>query len=372
MQVKAALLFDSPGKWEVCDVELDEPHEHEVLVRMVASGLCHSDAHYMTGDNTAPPLPFCGGHEGAGIVEALGPSVSGLAVGDHVVLSFIPACGRCRMCAKGRQNLCDLGRFIQAGPQIDGTYRMHHNGRDVHEFLMIGTFSPWSVVSEYNCVKVDDDLPLETLCLLGCGVGTGWGSAVNSAQVHPGDTVIVMGVGGIGINAVQGASHAGATTLIAVDPVALKRETALALGATHAFANIAEAADFARSVTNGQGADSAIVTVDVVKGEHVADAFAAIGKAGTVVVTGIAASKHQMGIPVSLLELVGSQKRIQGSLYGASSPTLDIPRQVQMYRSGQLKLDELVTRRYQLNEINEAYGDLFAGRNIRGVVVHQH
>lgn len=365
-------MFESPGKWEVCDVEVDPPREHEVLVRMVASGLCHSDAHYITGDLPATALPFAGGHEGAGVVEAVGPSVSALAVGDHVVLAFIPACGRCVMCGSGHQNLCDLGSLIQTGPQLDGTYRMHLGERDVSQFLMISTFSNWSVVPEHNCVKVPNDVPLETLCVLGCGVGTGWGSAVNAAEVGPGDTVIVMGVGGIGINAVQGARHAGATRIIAVDPVAFKRDSALTLGATHAFEDIAAAAEFARSVTNGQGADSAVVTTDVVTGEHVAAAFSAIRKAGTVVVTGIAALQRSMGIPVNLLELVTYQKRIQGALFGATNPTVDIPRQVRMYQEGQLKLDELITHRYRLDEINQGYDDLFAGRNIRGVVVHEH
>jgi S-(hydroxymethyl)glutathione dehydrogenase/alcohol dehydrogenase len=366
MKCRAALLFESPGAWKVSEVDLDPPHEHEVLLRMVATGLCHSDAHYLTGDLT-PPLPMCGGHEGAGIVEEVGPGVRGLAVGDQVVISFIPGCGRCKPCATGHQNLCDMGAFIQRGPQLDGTYRMHHEGQDIHQFLMISTFSEYSVVSEWNCVKVPDDVPLETMCLLGCGVGTGWGSAVNSAEVEPGHVVIVAGIGGVGINAVQGAKHAGASTIIAVDPLAFKREKAQEMGATHAYDNFDEASEYAKSVTNGQGADSAILTIDLVTGEHVGQAFSAIRKGGTVVVTGMS-RPDQNTIPVSLLELAGSQKRIQGSLYGAGSPSYDIPRQVEMWRAGQLKLDELITRRYPLDGINEAYDDMFAGRNIRGVV----
>jgi Zn-dependent alcohol dehydrogenase len=244
---------------------------------------------------------------------------------------------------------------------------MHYEGRDIVQFLMISTFSEYSVVPEYSVVKVPDDVPLETMCLLGCGVGTGWGSAVNSAEVEPGHVVIIMGIGGVGINAVQGAKHAGASTIIAVDPVAFKREKAQEMGATHAFDNVGEATELAMSLTNGQGADSAILTIDLVTGEHVGQGFAAIRKGGTVVVTGMS-RRDQNNIPVSLLELAGSQKRIQGSLYGASSPSYDIPRQVEMWRAGQLKLDELITRRYPLDGINEAYDDMFAGRNIRGVV----
>jgi Zn-dependent alcohol dehydrogenase len=180
-------------------------------------------------------------------------------------------------------------------------------------------------------------------------------------------TVIVMGIGGIGINAVQGAAHAGATNIVAVDPVAFKREKALEFGATHAFEGIAEADAFAKSVTNGQGADSAIVTIGVVKGEHVGQAFSAIRKAGTVVVTGLG-DITEVGLPVSLAELTLFQKRIQGSLFGASSPSADILRQAQMYRDGKLKLDELITREYSLDEVAKGYEDMHAGKNIRGLI----
>ncbi len=367
MKTRAAVMFESPGRWEIVEVDLDPPKAQEVLVKLVATGLCHSDAHYMTGDMPVHQLPLCGGHEGAGIVEAVGPGVTSVAPGDHVVLAFIPGCGRCRMCASGRQNLCDLGAHLMAGPQLDGTYRMHHEGRDVCQMVLISTFAERTVVPEFSVVKIADDVPLETVCLLGCGVGTGWGSAVNSAEVAPGDVVIVMGIGGIGINAVQGARHAGATTIVAVDPVAFKREKAQEMGATHAFDNIGDATEFVHSITNGQGADSAIVTIGVVLGEHIAQGFDAIRKGGTVVVTGVPRF-DQLSIPVNPMMLVGFQKRIQGSLYGACSPSRDIPRQVEMYRAGQLKLDELITRRYTLEQINEAYDDMFAGRNIRGVI----
>jgi NDMA-dependent alcohol dehydrogenase len=371
MKSRAAVLFDSPGRYEVRDVELDPPKDHEVLVRMVASGLCHSDVHYLVGDQ-ACITPMCPGHEGAGVVEAVGPGVVGLAPGDHVVASFIPSCGRCRYCAGGKSNLCRMGAIMMAGPQADGTYRMHLDGRDIHQFLTISTLSAWSVMSEHSLVKIPDDVPLETVCLLGCGVGTGFGSAVNAADVHPGDVVIVMGVGGVGINAVPGAAIAGATAVIAVDPVALKQTVALKVGATHAFGHISEAAEMARSLTDGQGADSAIVTVDVPTGAHVAEAFDAVGKGGTVVVTGIASIKDTGGIPVSLGLLTGYQKRIQGALFGMCAPARDILRQVDMYRAGQLKLDELITQRYPIERINDAVDDLLAGRNIRGVIVHEH
>ncbi|MBU3702484.1 MAG: NDMA-dependent alcohol dehydrogenase [Acidimicrobiia bacterium] len=369
MRSRAAVLLESPGRYRVVDVEVDEPKDNEVLVRYVASGLCHSDVHFLTGDHHGP-LPFCAGHEGAGIVEAVGRGVATLRPGDHVVASFIPSCGRCRYCASGRMNLCQLGAHLQVGPMPDGTYRMHLDGQGLHQFLLISTFSQYAVVSEHSLVKVPDDLPLETLCLLGCGVGTGLGSSTNAAGVRPGDHVMIVGVGGVGASAVQGASIAGAAVIVAVDPVAFKREMAQKLGATHAFASMAEATDFMRSVTDGQGADAAVLAMGSPTNTDVAEAFAAIGKGGTVVVTGMAAATEPMGIPVHLLELGGMQKSIRGALFGMCNPPADILRQIDLYRAGRLKLDEMVTRRYRLDDIGVAVDDLLEGRNIRGVVVH--
>jgi S-(hydroxymethyl)glutathione dehydrogenase/alcohol dehydrogenase len=367
MKTRAALLMQQPGKWEVVDADLDDPKDHEVLVRMVASGLCHSDDHVAKADGIVAHFPYCGGHEAAGVIEAVGPGVSSLEVGDHVVSSFIPGCGRCRWCASGRQSLCVTGALMGKGTQLDGSYRMHYDGQDVARSSSTGAFSELSVMPETSCVKIPKRFELRSAALLGCAVPTGWGSAVNEAEVQPGDVVIVMGIGGIGINAVQGASHAGATRVIAVDPVALKRETALRLGATDAFASIDEAAELARELTDGQGADSTIVAVGVLTGEHVAEAVDSIRKAGTVVVTAVA-PRATVGIPVNLLMLAMYHKRIQGCLYGGMSPSGDIPRLLRMYEQGQLKLDELVSRTYTLDEINTGYEDMHAGRNIRGVI----
>jgi S-(hydroxymethyl)glutathione dehydrogenase/alcohol dehydrogenase len=365
------VVVKAPGAYEVVDMELDAPRQGELLVKLAASGLCHSDDHIATGDLIMDTYPMCGGHEGAGVVQEVGPHTLGFAEGDHVIFSFVPGCGRCRWCATGMQNLCDYGSRALAGSRVDApdSYRLHTlDGDPIGQMSGISTFAELTTVHVNSAVKIANDLPLQSVCLLGCCVGTGWGSAVNAAHVQPGETVIVMGVGGVGINAVQGASHAGAGHIIAVDPVAFKRETALRLGATHAVADIAEAKDLAKSMTNGQGADSAIVTVGVMKGEYIAQAFSAIRKAGTVVATAVGPS-GTIGIPVSLSELTLYQKRIQGALFGASSPSFDIPRQVQMYRDGQLKLDELVTTTYCLDDIAQGYEDMHAGKNIRGVVV---
>jgi NDMA-dependent alcohol dehydrogenase len=359
--------MQQPGKWEVVDTELDDPTDNEVLVRIAASGLCHSDDHVAKADGKISHLPYCGGHEGAGVVEAVGPGVRSLKPGDHIVTSFIPSCGRCRWCASGMQNLCDTGAGMMHGSQLDGTFRMHYQGKDVAQAAFVGTFSELSVMPEWSCIKIPERIPLLSAALVGCGVPTGWGSAVNAAEVQPGQVVIVMGIGGIGINAVQGAAHAGATRVIAVDPVKLKRDAALRLGATDAVASIEEAAELARSLTNGQGADSSIITVGVLTGEHIAQAFDAVRKAGTVVVTAVA-PMSTVGVPISPFMLSMFQKRIQGVLYGMMSPAKDVLRLLEMYERGQLKLDELVSRTYTLDEINTGYEDMHAGVNIRGVI----
>ena len=287
-----------------------------------------------------------------------------------MVFSFLSGCGRCRWCAKGMQNLCDNGAVILMGTRPDDptSYRMSLAGEPVGQICGLSTFSEYTTVHVDSAIKVDKALPLDKLCLLGCGVGTGWGAAVNSAEVYPGQTVIVMGIGGIGINAVQGAAHAGAAHIIAVDPVAFKRDSALNFGATQAVASMEEATEIGRSLTNGQGADSAIVTVGVTTGEHVAQAFAAIRKAGTCVVTGLG-KMMDIGVPISLVELVLYQKRLQGSLFGASSPSADIPWLIDLYVSGKLKLDELVTTTYRLDDIAQGFVDMHAGKNLRGVVL---
>ena len=372
MLTRAAILRESPGKFEIVDIELDEPRQDEIQVKMAATGLCHSDYHLRTGDAYASHYPFICGHEGAGIVEAVGPETSGWDVGDHVVFGFIPSCGQCRWCSEGMTNLCDLGAYLYRGSRFDDLdsfrYRLP-DGTSVGQSCGIGTFAERTTVSVDSAIKVDKDLPLDKLCLLGCGVGTGWGSAVYAAKTAPGDVVLVMGTGGVGINAVQGAAQAGAMAVIAVDPVEYKRDVALELGATHAFASMEEADRFAKSITNWQGADKAIVTVGSLEGSHIAEAMAAICKGGTVVLTAAAPHDYTGGIPVHPRELVNLQKRLVGALFGQCNARSDIPRQIQMYRSGRLKLDELVTRTYTLDDVEPAYEDMMAGRNIRGVVV---
>ncbi len=372
VNTRGAIVRSAPGKYEVVDLVSDDPRPGELQVKLAASGMCHSDDHLATGDIPMGHYPMCGGHEGSGVVTAVGPNTKGCTEGDHVVFSFLPACGRCRWCASGMSYLCDLGAGLLVGARFDDpeSFRFSlSDGTAVGQMCGLGTFAGVTTVNAESAVKIPDDIPLDVACLTGCGVGTGWGSAVNAAGVEPGDTVIVMGIGGIGINAVQGAAHAGASNVIAVDPLAFKREKAQELGATHAFESIDEAADFARSVTNGQGADKAVVTVGVTTGEHVSQAFSSIRKAGTVVVTGLG-NIQEVGLPISIGELTLFAKEIKGAMFGDSNPHTDILRMLRLYQEGNLKLDELVTKRYTLDEINQGYEDMHAGKNIRGVIVY--
>jgi alcohol dehydrogenase (nicotinoprotein) len=236
---------------------------------------------------------------------------------------------------------------------------------------MIGTFSQYGVISQTSAVKVDDDLPLDKAVLVGCGVPTGWGSAVNTANVAPGDTVAIYGIGGIGINAVQGARYAGAKNVVAIDPLENKREKAMELGATHAFATAEEAQEAIIQMTRGQGADSAILTVDLMTAEVVGAGFNAVGKDGIVVLTGLnKLLEPTIQLPGTILTLF--RKTVKGSLFGDCNPTTDIPKILGLYQAGDIKLDEIITRTYTLDQVNEGYEDLLAGKNVRGVVVHEH
>jgi S-(hydroxymethyl)glutathione dehydrogenase/alcohol dehydrogenase len=370
MKTKAAILGELGNDWEIAELELDPPKEGEVLVRWVAAGLCHSDEHLRTGDIPVR-YPIVGGHEGAGVVEEVGPGVTRLAPGDHVVCSFLPVCGHCRFCARGMSNLCDLGALLYDNSLPDGTFRLHADGRDFGQMCLVGSFSQWGTVSQYSCVKVDRDLPLESVVLIGCGVPTGWGTAVNVGGVRPGDTVVVYGIGGVGINAVQGASFAGARHIVAVDPLPNKREAAQQLGATHTVADAAAAQQLITELTLGVGADQALITVGVVTQEVIDAAFAAVRKAGTVIVTGLAGPAVK-NIQLPSFELTLFQKRLVGALFGGGNPFEEIPRMIDMYRAGMLKLDELVTAQYRLDDVRQGYQDLVDGKNVRGVIVHEH
>ncbi len=369
MQTKAAILWEVNQPWSVEDVELDAPGPGEVRVKLAASGMCHSDEHLVTGDLPFA-LPIIGGHEGAGVVEEVGEGVSWLAPGDHVVFGFIPSCGRCPSCSTGHQNLCDLGALMGVGMQItDGTSRHHAQDKDLGLMCLLGTFAHHTVVNEASCIKIENDVPLDKACLLGCGVVTGWGSSVYAADVGPGDIVAVVGVGGIGANAIQGAKLAGAKQIWAIDPVEYKREKAMEFGATHTAASMAEAMEPLGEASWGTMANKVIMTMGVGSGEVLIEALALAAKRGRVVVTNIHPAM-EMSANVSLLDLTLMEKQVVGSLFGSGNPRADIPKLLNLYREGQLDLDGLVTKTYTLDGVNDGYDDMRAGKNIRGVMIY--
>lgn len=368
MTTRAAILRGINEPWEVVTLDLDEPKEREVLVKFAYSGLCQSDHHFRTGDINAR-LPIIGGHEGSGIIEKVGPGVTRVKVGDRIVCSFLPVCGTCQWCATGHSGLCDLGLNAGTGKLPDGTYRFHHGSESLGGVCALGTFSERAVISENSCIRLEEDVPLEAAALLGCCVPTGWGSAVYAADVRAGDTVVVYGSGGVGSNAVQGAALSGAGVVAVVDPVEFKRDMAMKFGATHAFATHDEAVEFIRETTWGRMADSAIITVDLHTSEISDQALEIIGKVGTVVVAATGHHADQQ-ININTQAMKGYQQRIQGVMFGNCNPLSDVPRLVREYKRENLLLDELVTRQYSLDEINEGFDDLNAGKNIRGVIAH--
>ena len=370
MKVKAAIVEEVGAPWTITEVELGDPCAGEVQVRLAASGLCHSDAHVVAGSSPVPFMPVLGGHEGAGVITKVGPGVTGLREGDHVVLAFIPACGTCPSCALGLQNLCDEGAGLLTGEAIaDKTYRVSRNGQPIIQMCLLGTFAPYVTVHQASVIKIEDDIPLDVAALLGCGVSTGWGSATEIGDTRPGDTVVVMGVGGVGINAVQGAKFAGARFVVAIDPVEFKRKQAMAFGATHAYASVDEAMVEVPEFTWGKMAQVSIITVGEIEGAHIQQALSLTGKGGQVIVTGMG-NFMQSAVEMNLFELTLLQKRVQGAVFGGVGPRTQIPKLLDLYRSGHLRLEELVTTRYRLEDINQGYRDMFDGKNLRGLVVY--
>ncbi|GAC1395335.1 MAG: NDMA-dependent alcohol dehydrogenase [Mycobacterium sp.] len=368
MKTKGALIWELNQPWSVEEIEIGDPVHDEVKIQMEASGMCHSDHHLVTGGIPMGGFPVLGGHEGAGVVTEVGPGVEGLEPGDHVVLSFIPSCGTCPSCQAGMRNLCDLGAYLLGGTAVsDGTNRIHAKGQPVFPMTLLGTFSPYMVVHKSSVVKIDPSIPFEVACLVGCGVTTGYGSAVRSGDIRPGDDVAIVGVGGVGMSALQGAAIAGARNIFVIEPVDWKRDAALKFGATQAYPDINAAMMGIAETTAGLMAKKVIVTVGELDGKDI-DAYLNItSKGGTCVVTAIG-SMLETEVSLNLAMLTLMQKNLQGTIFGGGNPHFDIPQLLTMYKAGKLNLDDMITSQYKLEQINEGYQDMLDGKNIRGVI----
>ncbi len=367
MKTKGALLWELNSPFKVDEIDLGDPVADEVQIRMHAAGMCHSDYHITTGA-TPIGLPALGGHEGAGVITKVGKNVTGLAEGDHVILAFIPACGECPPCLKGFRSLCDRGAVLLGGKAIaDGTSRIHAGGHEVSPMNLLGTFAPYMTVHKDSVVKIDEDIPFETAAIMGCAVPTGFGSATNIAEVKPGETVIIVGVGGIGMSALQGAVISGAKQVIAIDPNEWKRDQAIKFGATHVYPSMAEAIAPVIDVTHGLMADKVIIAVGEMKGEYIEEAMILTAKTGTCVVTGMG-SMMDADVKLNLFLFTMLQKTLKGNIFGGGSSHVETPRLAALYKSGLLNIDDMITRTYRLEDINQGYQDMQDGNNIRGVI----
>jgi NDMA-dependent alcohol dehydrogenase len=363
--MRAAVLFAPNEELEVTDVDLAAPGSKEVRVSLAASGVCASDWHTMTGAIPSP-TPSVLGHEGAGVVVEVGDQVTSVKPGDHVVLSWVPSCGHCRYCESGRPNLCSVAApSLLAGTLVSGARRLSYQGQPLYHYSFLSTFAEAVVVDEACCVPVRDDVPLSVAALVGCAVMTGYGAVVNRAQVEPGSTVVVFGAGGVGLSAVMAARLSGAQHIVAVDPVASKRDLATEVGATHVVdPRQADAGSLIANLTKGDGADVAIESAG--RTELVAEAFAATRRGGTIVCVGIPSADATIVLPGPAM--VRHEKIVTGSLYGSCRAQTDMPRILDLYAEGRLPLDRLVSRTYELEDINQAFEDMVAGKLARGVV----
>ncbi|GIX49056.1 MAG: S-(hydroxymethyl)glutathione dehydrogenase [Candidatus Tectimicrobiota bacterium] len=366
MRAKAAVLYEAGTPLRIEEVEVLPPQRGEVQVRMYAGGVCHSDLHVMKGD-LYMPTPVILGHEGSGIVEQVGEGVTSVQPGDHVIPIWRVSCGACEYCTGGRPALCDVGTQVRVtGLMPDGTTRFRINGTPVRHFAGVSTFSQLSTMPEAAVLKIPQDFPLDKAALLGCGVITGVGAVVNAAKVRMGSSVAVFGCGGIGLNAIQGARIVGALTIIGVDVVDRKLEYARKLGATHTInAAQQDPVEAIKELTGGKGVDYAFEAIGLPK--TIEQAYAATRKMGLCVVIGVTRADVRVGINAN--EMVYAEKTLMGSLYGSSRPKIDLLKLIDMYRSGKLLLDELLTRTYPLEQINEAYAALERGEVARSLVL---
>jgi S-(hydroxymethyl)glutathione dehydrogenase / alcohol dehydrogenase len=365
VQIKAAILWEQGKPLAIEDAELAPPGPGEVLVEVKAAGVCHSDLHAINGD-WPMSVPIVPGHEGAGVVRAVGAGVTRARPGDHVVLCWAPACGQCAPCQNGTPLLCDrLEKTTFRNKLPWGGTRLSARGQEIAPFLGTACFATHTVVPQEGVVRVAEDVAFNALAAVGCAVVTGVGAVTNAAQLPPGKVVAVIGAGGVGINVIQGAALRGAAQIIAIDREAAPLELARQLGATDVVQPTGKIADAVKSLTGGRGAEYVFDTVG--SPATLTDAILSTRKGGTIVLTGLSRLDAQGSI--RMYPFVMQEKRLVGSVYGSGDPLHDIEHLVNLHRSGRLKLNEVATRTYPLEHINEALDALGRGDGGRGVVL---
>lgn len=367
---KAAVCTGIDAPLEIRDdIDVAPPGEGEVRVRMAASGVCHSDLSVCNG--TIPlPMPIVLGHEGAGVVEEVGPGVSRVKEGDHIVVSWVPQCGQCYFCKRGEGFLCDMGASAMTGGMVDGTTRFSSGGSPLFQMAMAGTFANSAIIPEVSAVKIPDDIDLEAAALIGCGVLTGVGAALNTANVREGDVVAVIGCGGVGLNVIQGAKIAGAKEIVAVDMLPFKLDLATQFGATQTVnAADVDPVSAVMDVTGQRGADVSFEVIGL--GPTMEQAINMIRKGGEAVIVGVPRMDTVLSLPAAF-SLVYTAKTIKGCWYGSSNVHTDVPKLIEYYRTGELKLDELISRRIGLDEVNDAFDAMKTGEVARSVIHHEH
>lgn len=365
MKIRAALLTAPNTPFVIEELALDAPHAGEALVRLVASGVCHSDYHLVTGA-TKHPMPVVCGHEGAGVVEAVGPGATRVQPGDHVIMNWAPDCGACFYCLRGKPNLCETFTGpIWAGVMLDGAPRLSWRGEPVYHYCGLASFAEYAVVPEASCIPVRRDAPLKAAALVGCAVATGVGAAMYTAGVRPGESVVVFGCGGVGLNIVQGAALCGASTIIAVDTHPAKMPLARRFGATHTLVADGRTRDAIRDLTDGRGADHAFEAVGAPAIQEMT--LDAVRPGGAATLVGLAPMGTATNFPGAII--TRQEKTVRGSYYGSVNARRDFPLLIDLYMAGQLKLDELVTQEYALDQINDAFAAMLSGAVARGVIV---
>jgi S-(hydroxymethyl)glutathione dehydrogenase/alcohol dehydrogenase len=363
---KAAVCVGLNEPLEIQDLELESPHAGEIRVRMGASGVCHSDLSIQNG-TLMGAFPMVLGHEGAGVIEQLGEGVTGLEVGDHVVVSWVPQCGECFFCKKGQGFLCEAGQMaMMTGGLLDGTTRFSRDGQPITQMACSGTFSEQAVIPAIGAVKIPKDVPLEIGALIGCGVLTGVGAALNTANIQRGDTVAVIGCGGVGLNVIQGAKIAGADEIIAIDMLPNKLDMAKQFGATTLVnAGDGDPVSQVMELTEQRGVDVAFEVIGLK--QTIEQTLMMTRRGGEAILVGVPRMEVMLELP-AFFGVVLMSKTIKGCWYGSSNVQQDVPRLLEYYKNGELKLDELISRRISVDEVNDAFTAMEAGEVARSVI----